>query len=126
MAYSLNGVTAVPPKAVIYVIKDDRLLVFTHDGLPLARTGVPAPAGIVKLGETLEATARRELHEETGLLAMSEQYVIIPGRMCTATRPKAAGARAKVTLRMEARLLLRHAGGFRWKMPTSSVQDWAL
>nr|WP_260853358.1 NUDIX hydrolase [Corynebacterium glyciniphilum] len=62
-------------KAVVYVIKDGRLLVFTHDGLPLTRTGVQVPAGTVKPGETLEAAARRELHEETGLHAAAVSYI---------------------------------------------------
>ena len=62
-------------KAVVYVIKDGKLLVFTHDGLPLTRTGVQVPAGTVKLGETVEAAACRELHEETGLHAVAVYYI---------------------------------------------------
>lgn len=66
---------SVTQKAVVYVIRDGRLLVFTHDGLPLTRTGVQVPAGTVEPGETLEAAARRELREETGLQATTVRYL---------------------------------------------------
>ena len=66
---------SVTQKAVVYVVRYDRLLVFTHDGLPMMRTGVQVPAGSVKPGETLEAAARRELQEETGLVAATVRYL---------------------------------------------------
>lgn len=62
-------------KVVCYVVRDGRLLVFTHDDLPLQVTGVQVPAGTVKPGEGLENAAVRELFEETGLRAHRIHYV---------------------------------------------------
>ncbi|MFZ7089344.1 NUDIX domain-containing protein [Curtobacterium sp. RRHDQ10] len=53
-------------KVVCYVVHDGHLLVFTHDEIPLTRTGVQVPAGTVELGETPADAAERELVEETG------------------------------------------------------------
>ncbi len=53
-------------KAVCYVVHDGHLLVFTHDDLPMAETGVQVPAGSIKHGEFPEQAAIRELFEETG------------------------------------------------------------
>ena len=53
-------------KVVCYVIHDGHLLVFTHDTIPLTRTGVQVPAGSIESGETPEQAAERELFEETG------------------------------------------------------------
>lgn len=53
-------------KVVCYVIHDGHLLVFTHDTIPLATTGVQVPAGTIEPGETPERAAERELFEETG------------------------------------------------------------
>lgn len=66
---------SVTQKVVCYVIREDQLLVFTHDDLPLTIAGVQVPAGSVQHGETLEAAARRELVEETGLCAKSLRYL---------------------------------------------------
>lgn len=130
-------------KAVVYVIKDGKLLVFTHDGLPLTRTGVQVPAGTVKPGklwkrQRAENFTRRlgctrsqsttSVHRSMtfGQPAMSEQYATTSGRTCRATRPTTAGVRAKMTPRVEVRLSLGHVGGFRWKTPTFFVRDSAL
>ncbi|MFQ6486081.1 NUDIX hydrolase [Brachybacterium epidermidis] len=65
----------VSQKVVCYVVQRDKLLVFTHDELPLTVTGVQVPAGSVERGETLEDAARRELEEETGLHASKLRYL---------------------------------------------------
>ena len=53
-------------KVVCYVIHDGHLLLFTHDTIPLIKTGVQVPAGSIESGETPERAAERELFEETG------------------------------------------------------------
>jgi 8-oxo-dGTP pyrophosphatase MutT (NUDIX family) len=53
-------------KVVCYVIQDGHLLVFTHDTIPLTKTGVQVPAGSIESGETPERAAERELFEESG------------------------------------------------------------
>ena len=56
-------------KVIIYITRPsaagDELLVFDHRGMPEAGTQVPA--GSVEDGESSEAAAVRELHEESGL-----------------------------------------------------------
>lgn len=54
-------------KAVAYVVRDGRLLVFTHRDVPLTITGVQVPAGTIRDGEPPEAAVLRETCEETGL-----------------------------------------------------------
>lgn len=54
-------------KAVGYVVNDGRLLVFTHDDLPLEITGVQVPAGTIEPGEQPEVAVVREVFEETGI-----------------------------------------------------------
>ncbi|NYJ65998.1 8-oxo-dGTP pyrophosphatase MutT (NUDIX family) [Pseudoclavibacter chungangensis] len=46
---------------------DDRLLVFTHDDVPLDVAGVQVPAGTIETGEAPAAAVVREVAEETGL-----------------------------------------------------------
>ena len=53
-------------KAACYVVHDEHLLVFTHDDVPITRTGVQIPAGSVRPGESPGEAAIRELFEETG------------------------------------------------------------
>ncbi|HEX6797078.1 MAG TPA: NUDIX domain-containing protein [Ktedonobacterales bacterium] len=48
-----------------YITHRDRLLVFRQPDFPEA--GIQVPGGSVEPGETLEAAALREAHEETGL-----------------------------------------------------------
>ena len=73
-------------KVVCYVIHDGHLLVFTHDLVPLTRTGVQVPAGTVETGETPEQAAERELFEETGRRGRvvkplgAERYDVRPAR----------------------------------------------
>ncbi len=52
-------------KAIAYIIKDKRLLVFTHRDAPEA--GVQIPAGTIKEGERARKAVLREAYEETGL-----------------------------------------------------------
>jgi 8-oxo-dGTP pyrophosphatase MutT (NUDIX family) len=54
-------------KVVIYVIHRGNLLVFEHPDAPEA--GLQVPAGSVRPGEDLDAAARREVREETGIPA---------------------------------------------------------
>jgi 8-oxo-dGTP pyrophosphatase MutT (NUDIX family) len=56
-------------KVVGYVVRDRRILVFTHDDVPLAIGGVQVPAGTIEASEPPEAAAVREVLEETGVNA---------------------------------------------------------
>lgn len=73
-------------KVVCYVIHDRHLLVFTHDSVPLTKTGVQVPAGTIEDGETAEQAAERELFEETGRRGRvvqslgAERYDLRPAR----------------------------------------------
>ena len=55
------------PKVVGYVVCEGRLLVFTHDDVPLEIGGVQVPAGTIEPGESPEDAVVREVFEETGL-----------------------------------------------------------
>lgn len=57
------------PKVVAYVVRDRRLLVFTHDHVAIEVTGVQVPAGTIEPGESPEEAAVREVREETGVIA---------------------------------------------------------
>lgn len=54
-------------KVVGYVVRDDLLLVFTHDDVPLEVAGVQVPAGTIEPDESPAAAVVREVREETGL-----------------------------------------------------------
>lgn len=56
-------------KVVGYVVHDRRLLVFTHDDVPIEEAGVQVPAGSVEPGEEPSVAAVREVLEETGIRA---------------------------------------------------------
>lgn len=56
-------------KVVGYVVHDGRLLVFTHDDIPLEITGVQVPAGTIEPGEHPAIAVAREVLEETGVAA---------------------------------------------------------
>ena len=55
------------PKVVGYVVHDDRLLVFTHDDVPIEVAGVQVPAGTIESGEHPADAVVREVGEETGI-----------------------------------------------------------
>lgn len=54
-------------KVVGYVVRNCRLLVFSHDDIPLEVVGVQVPAGTIEDGELPEVAAVREVLEETNL-----------------------------------------------------------
>ena len=53
-------------KVVIYVVKNDKLLVFRHVDFSYEELGIQVPTGSIKDDETPEDAALRELKEETG------------------------------------------------------------
>lgn len=73
-------------KVVGYVLRDDRLLVFTHDDVPLEEAGIQVPAGSIERGEEPRDAAVREVLEETGVETRVvkelgiEHYDISPSR----------------------------------------------
>ncbi|ARQ68019.1 NUDIX hydrolase [Streptomyces marincola] len=58
---------AVVEKALSYVVREGRLLVFRHVDHSWEEVGVQVPGGSVRPGEAPEAAALREAREETGL-----------------------------------------------------------
>lgn len=64
MVFMLNKTTK--QKVVVYVIKNDKLLVFRHRDFSYEEVGIQVPAGSIKEGEKPEVAALRELKEETG------------------------------------------------------------
>ncbi|GAA1633751.1 hypothetical protein GCM10009700_21170 [Brevibacterium sanguinis] len=73
-------------KVVGYVVRDRRLLVFTHDDVPLEIAGVQVPAGTNEASEPPEAAIIREVLEETGVIARTvgslgiERYDVWPSK----------------------------------------------
>lgn len=61
----------VVDKAVIYCVRRGRLLVMSHPDFAQEEVGIQAPAGTIRIGETPEAAAVRELEEETGYTGFS-------------------------------------------------------
>jgi len=53
-------------KVVVYVVKNERLLVFRHLDFSYEEVGIQVPAGSIRDGETEREAALRELKEETG------------------------------------------------------------
>jgi 8-oxo-dGTP diphosphatase len=61
-------------KVVAYIVRDGRLLVFTHaDDADIFEAGIQAPAGTVRDGEFPEDAVLREAFEETGLRSLRVQ-----------------------------------------------------
>ncbi|MGL4339324.1 MAG: NUDIX hydrolase [Nocardioides sp.] len=58
---------SVKEKVLVYVVRDDRLLVFRHTDYTYEEVGIQVPAGSIRPGETPEEAALREASEETGL-----------------------------------------------------------
>lgn len=56
-------------KVVAYVVRDDRLLVFTHDLVPIEVAGVQVPAGTIEPDESPADAVVREVLEETRIAA---------------------------------------------------------
>jgi prevent-host-death family protein len=73
-------------KVVAYVVREENLLVFTHDDVPLDIAGVQVPAGTIETGEDPAAAVVREVLEETGIAARIvrelgvEQYDVWPSK----------------------------------------------
>lgn len=73
-------------KAVGYVLHEERLLVFTHNHVPMEITGVQVPAGTIEPGEPPAEAVVREVYEETGLRTRVvqalgvEQYDVWPSK----------------------------------------------
>jgi len=60
-----------PQKVVAYIVRDGRLVVFTHaDDTADDDSGLQVPAGTVRDGETPERAVLREAFEETGLTGL--------------------------------------------------------
>ena len=64
-----------PAVCVVPVGDDGRILLIEHYRFITDSIGWEAPAGRVDQGEALEATAARELHEETGYTAAQFAYL---------------------------------------------------
>jgi len=59
---------ANPPvrKALVYCLREDRILVFRHLDYSWEEVGLQVPAGSIRTGEAPAAAALREVTEETG------------------------------------------------------------
>jgi 8-oxo-dGTP pyrophosphatase MutT (NUDIX family) len=66
-----------PQKVVAYIVRDDRIVVFTHaDHESLDIAGVQVPSGTIQAGELPEDAVLREAFEETGLEGLRiEKYL---------------------------------------------------
>ena len=61
-----------PRRATLIIIRDDRVLLARDDNLDYWSL----PGGRIEAGETDEAAAARELHEETGLKLLNLEYLL--------------------------------------------------
>ncbi|MFF4026350.1 NUDIX domain-containing protein [Nocardia elegans] len=57
----------VKEKVLVYVVRDDKLLVFRHTDYSYEQVGIQVPAGSIRPGESPQDAALREAREETGL-----------------------------------------------------------
>ncbi len=53
-------------KVIVYVISNNKLLVFRHVDFSYEEVGIQVPAGTIEQDESPEVAAMRELQEETG------------------------------------------------------------
>lgn len=53
-------------KVIVYAVRDGNLLVFRHTDFSYEEVGIQVPAGTIRDDEDPEASALRELQEETG------------------------------------------------------------
>lgn len=73
-------------KVVGYVVHNGRLLVFSHDDIPLEIVGIQVPAGSIEDGEPPELAVVREVLEETNLRTRvvralgTERYDVWPSK----------------------------------------------
>lgn len=58
---------SVKEKVLVYVVRDEQLLVLRHTEYSYEEVGIQVPAGSIRSGETPEDAALREAREETGL-----------------------------------------------------------
>lgn len=75
-------------KAVGYVVTQSRLLVFTHDDVPLHIAGVQVPAGSIESAESSDQAVRREVLEETGIEAHVVAYLGVTTYDVAPARPE--------------------------------------
>ncbi|MFB8762037.1 NUDIX hydrolase [Nocardiopsis alba] len=66
----MSDAREIRDKALCYVVREGRLLVFRHVDASPEEVGLQVPAGSVRPGETPEAAALREGREETGLTGL--------------------------------------------------------
>ena len=61
----------VTPKVLCYIVHKECLLVFRHRDHSFEQVGIQVPAGTIRPGESPEAAALREAHEETSLTGIA-------------------------------------------------------
>lgn len=74
---TIDGYPATPRPAVGAVVFRDRRVLLVKRGKAPARGVWAIPGGSVKLGETLQAAAEREILEETGVVIRAGEPVLV-------------------------------------------------